>query len=105
MGTVRVASEAIPSKTLSCMANGVRISEVTFFRLEQFLNALSAMEVTLTGMVIAKRLVQSSNAEPPMDVRPLPKDTEVRPVQSSKAELPIDVTLPDIYKEVRLLHL
>ena len=62
------------------------------------------MLVTLLGIVIEVRPLQSQKAFAPIDVTLFGIVTEVRLLQSEKASSPIDVTLSGIVKEVRLLQ-
>ena len=62
------------------------------------------MLVTLLGIFILTRLVQSEKALFPNEVTPLPIVTFVRPEQPWKALAPIDVTLPGILTDFRPLQ-
>jgi len=58
-GTAAVAPAATPVKALLPTNGGVALSKVTLARLAQSQNALTPTNVTLLGMVILVKLVQS----------------------------------------------
>ena len=71
---------------------------------EQLENASASIEVTLSGIIIFDKLVQSAKAYTPIWFKLFPKDTLVKLVQYPKASNSIDVTLSGILILVRLKH-